>query len=195
MKIEGAKFPLGFAIYMFLVVLWLAPIFLAPFLLQASNPIAAPIYAAYGSSLVCHQLNSRSLCFFPNNASISDCSSDSAHFEPIRTPSVYLEGSVGYKFPVCARDIGIYVSMLFGGIIVFILGRHTSEDWPQVWYLLLALIPMGIDGGTQMLGWRESSNLLRLLTGSIVGIALPFYFIPLLNYLVRDFNFPLKKQA
>jgi uncharacterized membrane protein len=179
--IGKSQIGLGFIIFMSLMVLWLLPIALAPFLQMSNSPFSPPIYAAYGSSLVCHQLNSRSLCYFPSNGSIEDCTDDSEHLELVKTPSVVKNNEFGYKFPVCSRDIAIYFSMLLGGIIVFLLGFSNKEDVPNPWYLALAILPMAIDGGTQALGWRESGNFLRLATGFLTGIALPFYFIPMLN--------------
>jgi uncharacterized membrane protein len=46
---------------------------------------------------------------------------------------------------------------------------------------VLAIIPIALDGGTQLIGLRESTNLLRAITGSIAGFAFSFYFIPMLN--------------
>lgn len=173
--------PIGYSIFMVLIAMWLLPITLAPFMLAAGSDAANPIYAAYGSSLVCHQLNSRSLCYFPINASIADCTEDSTRFEAIKTNDVAREGNIGYKFPVCARDIGIYYSMLLGGIIILLLGMQGSHIVPNPWFLAIALLPMAIDGGAQLIGLHESSNFLRIATGFLGGIALPFYLVPMLN--------------
>ncbi len=170
---------------MVLISLWLLPIIAAPFLLMQNSPLAAPIYSAYGSAFICHQLNSRSLCYFPNTNSVADCTPDSSKLEFTKTQATTLNGNTGYKIPVCARDVGIYFAMLMGGVLVLALGHASMREWPSPWYLVLALIPMAIDGGTQALGWRESSNFLRLVTGFVTGIALPFYFVPLLNALLK----------
>ena len=34
---------------------------------------------------------------------------------------------------------------------------------------LVAIAPMAIDGLTQLLGWRESDNYMRSLTGALAG--------------------------
>lgn len=49
---------------------------------------------------------------------------------------------------------------------------------PNKWYLIMALIPMGIDGTTQLIGLRESFNELRLITGLIAGFVGVFYILP-----------------
>lgn len=185
--------PPGFVAFMALITLWLLPITLAPFMLISGVDLANPIYAAYGSSLVCHQLNSRSLCYFPANSTVADCTEDSTHFELVKTNDVAREGNIGYKFPVCARDIGIYYAMLLGGIMIFLLGRQGSHMVPNPWFLAIALLPMAIDGGAQLIGLHESSNFLRIATGFIGGIALPFYFVPMLNGVLSKY-LPRAKQ-
>lgn len=39
---------------------------------------------------------------------------------------------------------------------------------------MVALTPMAVDGVTQLLGWRESDNYMRLLTGSLAGAVIGF---------------------
>ncbi len=43
----------------------------------------------------------------------------------------------------------------------------------NIYFLILGILfqlPMFIDGYTQQLGWRESNNILRMITGGISGI-------------------------
>jgi hypothetical protein len=51
----------------------------------------------------------------------------------------------------------------------------TDIKW---WWIIIGLVPIGIDGVGQLFGYWESTNLLRLLTGGacgvVVGIALGF---------------------
>ena len=72
-----------------------------------------------------------------------------------------------HQLPVCARCTGIY----FGAFLGSFFARRES---PSPWYLVIALIPMALDGGTQLL-FRESNNVLRLATGLIAGFAVVFY--------------------
>ncbi len=37
------------------------------------------------------------------------------------------------------------------------------------------MIPMALDGGTQLFGWHESNVVLRLLTGSIFGLTTAWF--------------------
>ena len=41
----------------------------------------------------------------------------------------------------------------------------------------LAIIPIGLDGGIQLLTDYESNNILRLLTGAIFGAGVCLYFL------------------
>ena len=64
---------------------------------------------------------------------------------------------------------------------MFALKRHDKKEiLPAIW-LILAIVPIGIDGTGQLLGFWESTNLIRAITGGIVGIAIAVYMIPILN--------------
>ncbi len=165
----------GYKVYMLVMALFTLPIFITPFLAAAGNPAAGPLYSFY--SLTCHQFVSRSICYFPA-AGISDCSEVQAHY---RAYEVEKNGLTGYPFPVCARDIGIYGAALLSGILIFLLKKTDVGMVPNPIWFIIALIPIGLDGGTQLIGLRESTNFLRLLTGAIAGFAFSFYCIPLLN--------------
>ena len=94
------------------------------------------------------------------------------------------------QMPVCARDAGIYGGMLLGALAFpFVFGARNSKLLPM-WILIGAMIPIGIDGGVQLVsgyfplpfvGAYESTNLLRLGTGLLMGIVMSLYAIPLLN--------------
>lgn len=71
----------------------------------------------------------------------------------------------GFQFPVCARCTGILV----GYISAVLLYRYITA--PYCAYLVLTL-PMAIDGGTQYMKWRESSQPLRFITGVMGGYGL-----------------------
>lgn len=98
-----------------------------------------------------------------------------------KAEKVERNGIVGYKFANDTRDYAIYLPMLLTMVAypyAFGSGRKDTPHW--IW-LALALVPLGIDGTTQLFGLRESTNLLRWLTGAIAGIAAGYYIVPLLN--------------
>ena len=161
-----------------------AMIFLTPYLASQGDPAADALYLVF--SPTCHQLTSRSVCLLKSNADgslgIGDCFPESG-LSPSRTVIVQYPGTTGYKLPVCSRDVAIYLFMLLGTLALPFLQKIGGEDWPNKWLLVAAAIPTAIDGGTQLLGFRESTNLIRIITGAIIGFALPFYIVPMLNSL------------
>jgi uncharacterized membrane protein len=90
--------------------------------------------------------------------------------------------------------MAIYAAMLIGGMIMPFLYDVRSKKTPNIWILVLAIIPIAIDGGTQLLGVRESTNSLRLVTGAIIGFIVPFFLIPLINDLIYVISNKEKKR-
>ena len=86
----------------------------------------------------------------------------------------------GEQIPVCARDFSLYVAAFISTIVYPKIRRLYTPVLPSVWYLVVFLFPMAVDGLTQLAGLRESTNLLRFITGFLGGLVVPFYFIPLM---------------
>jgi uncharacterized membrane protein len=93
----------------------------------------------------------------------------------------------GYPMAVCARCFGIYAGFLAATLIYPLISPVDNKKTPSKWLLLLAVVPMGLDGGIQLLTSYESNNLLRLVTGMICGGVLPFYILPVYNELFYGF--------
>lgn len=71
----------------------------------------------------------------------------------------------GNQMPFCARDLGLFSGFALGlGALSF---RRLVVNPVLV---LVGLIPMGIDGGLQLVTSYESNNPLRLITGIIAGV-------------------------
>jgi uncharacterized membrane protein len=154
-----------------------------PYLAEKGNPAAPFLYDSFG--FLCHQLTSRSLCLFHSGGYyVSSCVPDEK-FSYSKSAEVLVDGVKGYKFPVCTRDMSIYFFMLVGGLLFPFFWKVEKTEWPSKWILLGASIPIAVDGGMQLLGFWESSNLARVVTGAIVGVLLPFYIIPMLNMLAK----------
>ena len=168
---------LGYRVYMVLLALFTLPILIVPFLAASDSALAGPLYSFYGLS--CHQFISRSICYFPGYG-ISDCTLG-GNLAPYPLHITEKNGEIGYPFPVCARDIGIYLAALISGLLLIFLKKSDSMEIPNPLFFILALVPIALDGGTQLIGWRESTNLLRLITGGMAGFAVSFYVIPILN--------------
>ena len=90
----------------------------------------------------------------------------------------------GYKMALCSRCFSIYVSFLFFSFLFFIFRkRFKGFYWKTAVFLF---IPMALDGTTQLVGLRESTQLLRVLTGSLFGLGFALIICPLLFDLCLD---------
>ena len=90
----------------------------------------------------------------------------------------------GNEMPYCSRCVGIFFGMALGTLfsLYFIVELRLS-------YILAALLPIGMDGGMQLLGFWESTNPVRLVTGGlagfITGMALGYIFF-VVETVIRD---------
>ena len=104
--------------------------------------------------------------------------------------------SLGYKMALCQRDMAIYGAIFVFGVIFSITGKKIK---PLPWYLwiLIGLGPIGLDGVSQLLsqtglgifGWlllRESTPLLRSMTGLFFGLATAWFGFPYLEESVQE---------
>ena len=178
-----------YAAYMVFFTILVGSILATP-LLAFSHDVG-PIYD--GFSYACHQKLSRSLCVFNDGQGfwIADCIPQTGEYvadlADRTTTRVEIDGQVGYKMPVCSRDMGLYAAMLIGGAIYPIVrGLKDRGIYPAI-YLIIAIIPLGLDGGVQFISDAggiplayESTNSIRLLTSAIAGLASAFYAIPVL---------------
>lgn len=84
----------------------------------------------------------------------------------------------GYQTCLCSRCLAIYGSILLAGVgLSFLRKSRTLRALP--WYgWLLGMVPMALDGFTQLFGLRESNLALRLLTGLIFGVATAWFLFP-----------------
>lgn len=101
----------------------------------------------------------------------------------------------GNQMPVCTRDLGIFLGVAIGGAIfrgrgynrwtvkdtvisIFnekFLDKIYAKGWRNILFFgcaLLAILPLGIDGFTQLLTSYESNNPLRIATGIPFGAGL-----------------------
>jgi uncharacterized membrane protein len=76
----------------------------------------------------------------------------------------------GQQFPICARCTGIYIGLL--SLPLFWL------FWSANWIVgLLLIAPTVIDGLSQAMFGRESTNWLRMTTGILAGVGLTVYSV------------------
>lgn len=82
----------------------------------------------------------------------------------------------GHQFGLCARNLSIYASM-FLGCLAFVLSKKRLPGIPW-WIWVLMMLPMALDGTTQLFGLRESTWELRVLTGTLFGLGNVWFVLP-----------------
>ena len=90
----------------------------------------------------------------------------------------------GYKIAICQRDVAIYGSVVMAGLLFGLLRRRVRA--PSLKVYLLFLIPMALDGFSQLFGLRESNWWLRTATGALFGGASVWLAYPYLEAAMRD---------
>jgi uncharacterized membrane protein len=176
---------------------------LAPVLMKAGMVAPARlIYRGYG--LVCHQLSFRSFFVFGEQLVYPR---EAAHVHDLLTYSQATglgEAStvtdlyqardfvgnpeVGYKIALCQRDIAIYVGILLFGLVFALTGRRLP-GLPWYLWVLLGMVPIGLDGLSQLLSqppmdflpYRESTPYLRSLTGFLFGFSTAWFGYPMVE--------------
>ena len=167
------------AIFNSVWAIYLLTPFLAPLFMQLGwTAPAGVIYAIY--SVLCHQLPDHSYFLFGPTL-VPQTPELIAAGMPM-SASLFAErafiGSpeIGWKVALCQRDVAIYAGVLLAGISYAVVRRRVGP-LPFKLFVLLA-IPMAVDGLTQLVGWRESTWLLRTVTGALFGSAAVYLAYP-----------------
>jgi uncharacterized membrane protein len=149
---------------------------------------ARVIYALY--SYVCHQLPDHSYFLFGPTLSPQEPALIAAGMPA--TSNLFAQRAfignegIGYKVALCQRDVAIYSAVLVAGLL-FALLRRRMRVRPLSWkWFVVLMIPMAIDGGTQLFGWRESNWWLRTLTGALFGAAAVWWAYPYIDDAMLD---------
>lgn len=155
---------------------------LAPILMLAGHTwLGSVIHTAY--KVACHQMPWRS--FFIGGPQMTYTYEELVRLVgPALTARYIGDATIGYKVAICQRDVATYGSILLAGLL-FGLVRHRLKPLP-IWAFLLSLVPMGIDGTTQLFGLRESNWPLRVITGVLFGLASVWLAYPYLEEGMRD---------
>lgn len=102
---------------------------------------------------------------------------------------------MGYKVAQCERNVAIYTSLFLGCLIFSIPRVRRNLRTAPIWlYVLVGLLPIGIDGFTQLLSeppfslfaMYESSPLFRTLTGALFGLMNAWLALPYLAESMRQ---------
>ncbi len=181
--------------------------FLAPFFMKANliSP-ARLIYNLYG--VVCHQLAYRSFFLFGEQIAypreIAGLRGWISYSEATGLPEVNSAEAIllarqfvgnerlGYKVALCQRDVAIYLGILIFGIVFVVNRKIKSIPW-YLW-ILFGLVPIGIDGISQILSqppfgllpFRESTPVLRVITGFCFGFLTAWFGFPSVEESMAD---------
>ncbi|RME64171.1 MAG: DUF2085 domain-containing protein [Caldilineae bacterium] len=169
------------------VAVYLLLPFLAPaFMHWGYQRPAQAIYGLY--SFACHQLPDHSYFLFGAEPFYSlatlEASGLPEGLDLLQRRRFVGNALTGYKVAICQRDVAIYGAVFLAGLLFGLLRRRVR---PLPWKVyLLFLIPIGLDGLTQLVGLRESNWWLRTLTGALFGGASVWLAYPFLDEAMRD---------
>jgi uncharacterized membrane protein len=198
--------------------------FWAPILQK--NGIEKPaylIYRIYGG--LCHQLSYRSWflfgeqAYYPREAAGLDQTLSFHEATGLDEQGVFEarefigSDSLGYKVALCQRDVAIYGSILLFGVI-FVLSGRKIKPLPFWLWILIGIIPIGFDGGSQIISQllaeplfeflrpffgsislRESTPFLRSLTGFLFGFSTAWFGYPLVEEAMQDTRILLAEKT
>jgi uncharacterized membrane protein len=191
-----------------IVLVYLALPVLAPVLMKVGLETPARIiYRGYG--FVCHQLAFRSFFLFGEQLVYPRAAAGLAGLSSLQQATGLDEASgvdallaasrfvgndvVGYKIALCERDMAIYGSIFLFGIIFALTGRRLKALPWYIW-VLVGLVPIGLDGLSQLLSqppfsfwaFRESTPYFRVITGFLFGFTTAWFGYPLVEQAMAD---------
>ncbi|NYZ79081.1 DUF2085 domain-containing protein [Candidatus Micrarchaeota archaeon] len=145
---DGGILEFVFYVCFFLVSAYLTLVLLSPLLIQSDNRILLGIGAAsYISNIL--------MC----------------HQLPERSLELF-----GQYMPICSRDTGLFLGVFIACVASF-YSRRLPSILKSSWLAVLSVVPLGIDGLIQLLGFWESTNDIRLATGLFAGFCISYYTV------------------
>ena len=198
---------LNLFVLLYVGVPFLAPVFMK---LGATGP-AHVIYTFY--SALCHQLGFRSWYLFgaqPNYPRAVFQQTTGIDPNDLFAARAFIgNADLGWKVAFCERDVAIYGAVLFGGLLYAIPAvRRRVGPMPWLAYGLIGLAPIVLDGFSQLLSqypynlippfsllpYRESTAVLRTLTGALFGISNAWLALPYLKISLEDVRGELERK-
>lgn len=155
---------------------------LAPVLLHAGyTRLGNVIHLIYRP--LCHQLPERSIFFWGPQPTYSfdELSGLLGRTVP---PRYVGDTIVGFKTAVCQRDVAIYGTALLCGLLFQLVRSRLRPISFRVFVAML--VPIGIDGFGQLLGFWTSSWTSRTITGALFGAACVLLAYPYLENGMAD---------
>ncbi len=156
--------------------------FLAPLAMHWGMPgVGHALHHFYAP--FCHQYPFRSWFLFGSHATYPHAIPESiAEMNQLR--AFVGNAEIGYKIALCQRCVAIYGAIFIAGLAYAWLRRRRNVPSLPMWvYVLVGVVPMGLDGGIQLLTkiiWSifphllpqpyEATPLSRLITGAFFGL-------------------------
>lgn len=183
------------AFFAVLLLLYVGLPFLAPVLMRLGlNGPARVIYTIYMPA--CHQLPDRSYFLFGEKTVYSLSDLEQANVLPglsVLQRRQYIGDAVlGWKVALCERDVAIYGMMLIIGLFFAALRRRIPKM--SYWIFALFVIPIAVDGFSQLAGLRTSNWWLRSVTGALFGAGVVWLAYPHLDEAMRDIRVSLERK-
>ena len=173
-----------------LVAMFLALPFAAPLLMHLGRAdLANLIYAAY--QLTCHEWPFRAYFIFGPQVTYS-----ASELQSHGVAGIYnFKGSpeLGYKVAFCARNVAIYAAALAADL-VYARRRYRMAPLSLRAYGL-AMVPIALDGLTQLTGWRESTWELRSVTGAVFGAASVWLLYPRFDRVIASLRWSKRSTS
>jgi len=212
------------AVINFFILLYFGLPILAPVLMKAGAPLPANVIHTLYKPL-CHQFGFRSFFLFGEQAYYPLAEAgipgvktfeEVTGYQDLDNPGALSRfqareftgnETVGYKMALCERDIAIYGSIFLFGILYALTGRRLKPLHWTLW-VLIGMGPIGLDGFSQLfsqMNWewlssiipyRESTPLLRVLTGGLFGFTTAWFAFPYMEESMSETRqFFIKKFA
>jgi uncharacterized membrane protein len=185
--------------------------FLAPVLMDlGAERAAAIIYLIYRP--LCHQLPQRSFFLFGPQVvyTVTELADrvGMAVGPDLATRAFVGNEEIGYKTALCQRDIAIYGTILLLGLVYGVLRRFWKVRPLPFWaYVVFGVVPMLVDGGYQFVSYivplvwpdgpilpHETTPVLRVITGSLFGLATVWLAYPLVQETMLEIDESLRQR-
>ena len=166
--------------------------FAAPVLMKAGwTAPARVVYTIYKP--LCHQLAFRSWFLFGEEPVYPRAEYEArVGMNGARWPELFAQarefvggGTTGYKVGLCERDVATYAALFLAGLTYAVLRRRGLRPMPFWLFILVGVLPIGLDGGSQFVSLfisavpaRESVWQLRVLTGGLFGLSIAWLAYP-----------------
>jgi uncharacterized membrane protein len=194
-------------VFNLIFVIYIGLPFLAPVLMKVGADLPATIiYKVYRP--LCHQLAYRSWFLFGEQpaypralAQVAGLVSfeQATGIDSLNVPASQNfigNPTLGYKVAICERDVAIYGSILLFGLI-FSATHGRLKSFPWYLWVLIGIIPIAVDGFSQLpslldYSWlkglpiRESTPLLRTITGFLFGFTTAWFGYPYIEDSMRE---------